>query len=98
MWIIRNKDMGLSYLQFKESLFPQGLFSINHIRLYYPEFNTDNLLNWQDKGYILRLRKGWYCFREFTGIADHQYLIANNIYSPSYISHQEALLFLWIDT
>jgi predicted transcriptional regulator of viral defense system len=61
--------------------------------LYFPAFNSDNLLFWQKKGYILRLRKGWYCFREFIQVPEFNFLVANNLYAPSYISHQEALLF-----
>jgi len=85
--------MNLSFLQFKETLFQQGLFSVSHIRLFFPDFNSDNLLYWQKKGYIIRLRNGWYCFKEFTTIPDYHFLVANHIYTPSYISHQEALLF-----
>ena len=85
--------MPLSYLEFRESLYPQGLFSLGQIHLFYPEFNTDNLVHWQKKGYITRLRREWYCFNEFLKVPEFNFLIANNIYSPSYISHQEALLF-----
>jgi predicted transcriptional regulator of viral defense system len=85
--------MALSFFQFKEALFQQGIFSVNHIRLYFPGFNTDNLLYWQKKGYILRIRNNWYCFKEFILVTDFHYLVANTIYAPSYISHQEALLF-----
>jgi len=85
--------MSITFIQFKESLFPYGLFSTSQVRLFYPDFNSDNLLYWQKKGYIIRLRNEWYCFREFTGIPDYHYIVANNIYTPSYISHQEALLF-----
>lgn len=94
MWKIRNiTSMPLSYLEFREKLYPQGIFSISQVRLYFPDFNSDNLLFWQKKGYILRLRKGWYCFREFTQVPEFSFLVANNLYAPSYISHQEALLF-----
>jgi predicted transcriptional regulator of viral defense system len=85
--------MPLSYLEFREKLYPQGIFSVRQVRLYFPDFNSDNLLFWQKKGYILRLRKGWYCFREFTQVPEFSFLVANNLYAPSYISHQEALLF-----
>jgi predicted transcriptional regulator of viral defense system len=85
--------MPLSYLDFREKLFPQGIFSISQVRLHFPAFNSDNLLFWQKKGYILLLRKGWYCFREFTQVPEFSFLVANNLYAPSYISHQEALLF-----
>lgn len=85
--------MALNFLEFREKLYPQGIFSISQVRIYFPGFNSDNLLFWQKKGYILRLRKGWYCFREFTQVPEFSFLVANNLYAPSYISHQEALLF-----
>jgi len=85
--------MPISYLEFREKLFSQGIFSINQIHIYFPDFNSDNLLFWQKKGYILLLRKGWYCFKEFTQVSEFSFLLANNLYTPSYISHQEALLF-----
>jgi predicted transcriptional regulator of viral defense system len=85
--------MPLSYLDFRKSLYPQGLFSLGQIHLFYPEFNTDNLVNWQKKGYITRIRREWYCFNEFLKVPEFSFLVANNIYSPSYVSHQEALLF-----
>ena len=85
--------MPISYFEFREKLYPQGIFSISQVRLYFPDFNSDNLLFWQKKGYVLRLRKGWYCFREFTQVPEFSFLVANNLYAPSYISHQEALLF-----
>jgi predicted transcriptional regulator of viral defense system len=85
--------MAISYLEFREALYPQGLFSFAQVKLHYPDFNANNLLYWQKKGYIVRLRREWYCFREFTQVREFTFLVANNIYSPSYISHQEALLF-----
>jgi len=78
---------------FREQLFPQALFNIASVRLLFPGFNTDNLLNWQKKGYLVKLRNGWYCFREFLSVPDHHFLIANSIYEPSYVSHQQALAF-----
>ncbi len=90
--IFRNM-MNLNYIQFRGQLFSQGLFNIAAVRLLFPGFNTDNLLNWQTKGYIVKLRNGWYCFREFLSVPDHHFIIANSIYEPSYISHQEALAY-----
>jgi len=85
--------MNISYIQFRDQFYQQSIFSIDHIRLIFPDFNTDNLLHWQKKGYIIKLRNKWYCFKEFTNIPDYNFLLANSIYAPSYISHQEALLF-----
>ncbi|HBS85269.1 MAG: hypothetical protein A2W91_15800 [Bacteroidetes bacterium GWF2_38_335] len=83
--------MNTGFNIFREKLFQQGIFSITSIRIIFPGFNTDNLLSWQKKGYILKIRNGWYCFKEFLSVTDHHFLIANNIYQPSYVSHQEAL-------
>lgn len=94
MWIIGNgPSMSISFIKFRDTLFPLGLFSIPQVNLYFPDFNSDNLLYWQKKGYILKLRRGWYCFRDFINISEFNYLIANNIYAPSYISHQDALAY-----
>jgi predicted transcriptional regulator of viral defense system len=88
--------MNIGFVRFREALFVQGLFSTDHIRLQFPDFNTDNLLNWKRKGYIVKLRNKWYCFREFLAVPDSHFLIANQIYLPSYISHQQALMFYGI--
>lgn len=88
-----RNQVNLSFIHFKELLSQQGVFSTDHLRLYFPSFNHDNLLQWQRKGYIVKLRNKWYCFKEFLAIPDSQYLIANQIYSPSYVSHQQALMF-----
>lgn len=85
--------MNVGFIKFKETLFAQGLFSTAHIQLFFPGFNTDNLLNWQRKGYILKLRNMWYCFKEFADEADSSFIIANQVYAPSYVSHQQALMF-----
>jgi hypothetical protein len=53
--------MNIGFIQFREAFFMQGLFSTDHIRLQLPDFNTDNLLNWQKKGYIVKLPNKWYC-------------------------------------
>jgi predicted transcriptional regulator of viral defense system len=85
--------MNLQFLGFREAMFSQGIFHTSSVHVMFPGFNSDNLLNWQKKGYIVKLRNGWYCFREFLSYPDSHYLIANSIYQPSYISHQEALAF-----
>ncbi|MCF8308673.1 MAG: hypothetical protein K9I68_06665 [Bacteroidales bacterium] len=83
----------MNFLQFREAFFEQGIFSTRQVRLMFPGFNQDNLLFWQKKGYIKKLRNTWYCFTEFLSQPDAQFIIANAIYSPSYISHQQALMY-----
>lgn len=83
----------MNFLQFREAFFEQGIFSTRQIRLMFPGFNQDNLLFWQKKGYIKKLRNTWYCFTEFLSQPDAHLIMANAIYSPSYISHQQALMY-----
>lgn len=85
--------MNMNYLQFREAFYNLGIFSTIQVKLMYPGFNSDNLIHWQKKGYIYRIRNKWYCFSDFTRVNGFQYLLANFIYKPSYISHQEALMF-----
>lgn len=85
--------MNLNFLQFHEAFHHLGIFSVSQVFLMFPDFNSDNLVRWQKKGYIFRIRNKWYCFRDFTHVTGYHHLVANAIYSPSYISHQEALLF-----
>lgn len=39
------------------------------------------------------MRRDWYCFSDCISIPEFSFIIANAIYGPSYISHQEALMF-----
>jgi predicted transcriptional regulator of viral defense system len=83
----------MNYIQFQNTFIQFGIFSVKQIELYYPGFNTDNLLYWQKKKYINRLRNSLYCFADFLAIPDSDLLIANMVYTPSYISQQQALSF-----
>ncbi len=83
----------MNYFIFQKTFSKQGIFSVKQINLMFSGFNNDNLLYWQKKGYLIKLRNGWYCFQEFLTQQDTQLIIANNIYSPSYISHQQALMY-----
>jgi predicted transcriptional regulator of viral defense system len=48
-------------------------------------------VEWQRKGYIIKLRRGFYCFEETEKGESFRYFSANKIYSPSYISLESAL-------
>lgn len=67
------------------------VFSLKDIQLRFPFFDTKNLINWQKKGYIIKLRNGYYLFTN-QKIDEHALsLIANKLYSPSYVSLETAL-------
>ncbi len=53
--------------------------------------NPMNLVRWQKKGYIVRLRNRWYAFNDAESYENIEWLAANLIYAPSYISLHTAL-------
>ena len=53
--------------------------------------NLMNLVRWQEKGYILKLRNRWYTFNDAGSHENMEWLTANLIYAPSYISLHTAL-------
>jgi predicted transcriptional regulator of viral defense system len=77
--------------EFKDYFKQYPIFSIKDIEKEYPKFNMMNLINWQKKRYIIKIRNGWYRFNEKPIHETELYYIANKIYSPSYISFETAL-------
>lgn len=82
-----------NYILFRERFIRYGCFNVNHILCWNPEFDRNSLTRWVRKGYLVRLRQGWYAFRECLRQPDMARYIANRIYSPSYISLETALSF-----
>lgn len=81
----------ISYIEFKERLLPEGCFSIHQARLYFPNFDRNNLTRWTKKGLLLQLRQEWYAFPELLQRPDFSRYVASRIYRPSYISLHTAL-------
>jgi len=83
----------MNYLEFEKSLKEFPVFSIKDIKKRYPDFDNRRLVEWQQKGYIQKIRREYYSFQE--RVKDEQFLFfaANKIYSPSYVSMESALAF-----
>ena len=79
--------------ELRKLFFRQGIFSVAMIRKEFPKFHSENIYRWQEKGYIHKIRNGWYFFDEVKGFPGLNDLIANLVYEPSYIGHQHALNF-----
>jgi len=62
------------------------------IKKRFPNFDWNALTRWQKKGYIVKIRNGYYRFsqQKIRGDLD-LFFIANQIYRPSYISLESAL-------
>lgn len=83
----------MSYLEFHKKWIDLGYFTIRQVYAWKPDFNRFNLKNWERKGYIARLKKGFYAFTECKSRPEFIRYLAGQIYMPSYISLHSALDF-----
>lgn len=81
----------MNFIQFQNRLSSFKVFSTKDIEMLMPGFNKMNLVNWQKKNYIIKLRNGLYRFSGLTENELELFFIANKIYTPSYISLETAL-------
>lgn len=83
--------------EFQKALYSQKVFSTRDIAKEWPGFNYVNLVNWQEKGYLIKLRNTWYAFPDALQSEADLYFAANRLRKPSYISLETALRYYnWI--
>ena len=83
----------MQFIEFRKLLDNYICFSKIDIEKLLPVFNKMNLINWQKKGYIIKIKNGWYIFTDREKNENILYSIANKIYNPSYISLETALFY-----
>jgi predicted transcriptional regulator of viral defense system len=81
----------MNFVTFKNSLRDFPVFSIADIRVAHGDFDRRRLSEWQKKGYIKKIVKGYYLFSEVDVDESMLSAIANKIYKPSYISFETAM-------
>lgn len=81
----------MRFLELKNKLGGQLVFTTNDIKKIDSGFNVQRLSEWQDKGYIKKVIKGFYVFSDKELSEEDLFAIANRIYKPSYVSLQSAL-------
>ena len=81
----------MNFVQFKNSLRDFPVFSIADIRVAHGGFDRRRLSEWQKKGYIKKIIKGYYLFSDLDIDESTLLAIANKIYKPSYISFETAM-------
>ncbi len=81
----------MQYIELREKLKDFVVFALNDIRKVEPDFYPARLNEWQKKGYIKKLRRGYYIFSDTALNEEVLFLVANKLYSPSYISFEMAL-------
>ena len=83
----------MNYIEFRENFYQLACFNLDQIYSVYPKFDRTKLTRWMKKGYIVRLRQGYYTFPDYKSKRDFSLYFANRIYKPSYISLHTALSF-----
>lgn len=81
----------MQYLQLRKMLGGFTVFSLADIRQAEPAFDRRRLSEWQEKGYIRMVIKGFYIFSDLALNEQAVFEIANRIYSPSYVSFEMAM-------
>jgi len=81
----------MRYITFHKKMQDFPVFSTREIQKRFPEFDARRLVEWQEKGYIQKLRNRYYCFPDSIENEQALFYIANTIYPPSYISLESAL-------
>jgi len=79
------------WVEFQMKMRPFRVFSVQDVKKQFPSMNLMNLVRWQEKGYILKLRNRWYAFNDEERYENMEWLAANLIYAPSYVSLHTAL-------
>lgn len=83
----------MNYIEFRKIVGAFTIFSLADIRQADPKFHRRRLNEWQDKGYIRKVIKGYYVFTDTPLDEKSLFEIANRIYAPSYVSFEMALAY-----
>lgn len=83
----------MKYIEFERAFTKYSVFSVIDIKKRYPDFDSRRLVEWQKKGYLIKVKRGYYCFGERKKGGHFLYYTANKIYTPSYISLESALTY-----
>lgn len=84
------------YIEFRAKFESSPLISLVEIQKAFPKFDRRRLVEWQKKGYIDNIKRGFYRFKEKPINEGLLYFYGNKIYSPSYISLESAMAFYQI--
>src|SRR3989338_4334322 len=83
----------MNYETFRQTFKDYTVFSLDEIRKLEPRFHRRRLTEWQDRGYLKKLSRGYYIFSDLPLSEQVLFEIANRIYPPSYVSLETALAY-----
>ena len=81
----------MQFIEFQNKLLAYNIFSLKDVLKILPAFNRIQLDRWGNKGYLKKIRRGFYCFSTQELSRNSLFCTANKIYTPSYVSLEMAL-------
>lgn len=81
----------MTFLEFQRTFSAFPVISVVEIGKAFPGFDRNALTRWQRKGYIEKIRSGYYRLAKPVAGEGELFFAANRIYAPSYVSLQSAL-------
>ncbi|MFA6973184.1 MAG: hypothetical protein WC238_00395 [Parcubacteria group bacterium] len=81
----------MQYLETKDNLKGFLVISVGDILKVDSDFHKQRLSEWQRKGYIKKIAKGYYIFSDLEINESVLFIIANKVLDPSYVSLEMAL-------
>lgn len=81
----------MRFFALKQALRDWSVFSLNDLAMLDGTIHPRRLVEWQEKGYIQKIIRGYYRFTDNPLTEKRLFEIANTIYAPSYISCEMAL-------
>lgn len=81
----------MKFIELRKALGDYTVFSLSDIYKADPGFHRRRLNEWQEKGYIKKIIKGYYIFSDLKIDENALFEIANRIFNPSYVSLESAL-------
>jgi len=82
----------MRYSEFRIAFESFPVFSTQDIRKRFSDYDGRRLVEWQAKGYLTKIKRGYYSLSQNPQTESEIHFIANKIYSPSYVSIESALV------
>lgn len=81
----------MTFIDFQNQLSGYLVFSLQDARKVFSGFSYRQLDRWEKKGYLKKIKRGFYCFYSQQMDRNLLFYAANKIYTPSYVSLEMAL-------
>lgn len=81
----------MNTIDFQKKFQSYQVFSLQDVKKFFPNFSYRQIDRWEKKGYLLKIKQGFYTLADQEVDQNFSFLIANRIYHPSYISLEKAL-------